>query len=43
MRRRVKSAGLPTWQTYRPIKGENQILMTLGNKDQDMLISPHNL
>ena len=22
---------------------ENQILMTLGNKDQDMLISPHNL
>ena len=43
MRRRLKSAGLPTWQTYRPIKGENQILMTLGNKDQDMLISPHNL
>ena len=43
MRRCVKSAGLPTWQTYRPIKGENQILMTLGNKDQDMLISPHNL
>lgn len=43
MRRRVKSAGLPTWQTYRPIKGENQILMTLGTKDQDMLISPHNL
>ena len=43
MRRRVKSAGLPTWQTYRPIKGENQILMTLGNKDQAMLISPHNL
>ena len=43
IRRRVKSAGLPTWQTYRPIKGENQILMTLGNKDQDMLISPHNL
>ena len=43
MRRRVKSAGLPTWQTYRPIKGENQILMTLGNKNQDMLISPHNL
>ena len=43
MRRRVKSAGLPTWQTYRPIKGENQILMTLGNKDQDILISPHNL
>lgn len=43
MRRCVKSAGLPTWQTYRPIKGENQILMTLGDKDQDMLISPHNL
>ena len=43
IRRRLKSAGLPTWQTYRPIKGENQILMTLGNKDQDMLISPHNL
>ena len=43
MRRCVKSAGLPTWQTYRPIEGENQILMTLGNKDQDMLISPHNL
>ena len=43
IRRRVKGAGLPTWQTYRPIKGENQILMTLGNKDQDMLISPHNL
>ena len=43
MRRCVKSAGLPTWQTYRPIKGGNQILMTLGNKDQDMLISPHNL
>ena len=43
MRRRLKSAGLPTWQTYRPIKGENQILMTLGNKDQAMLISPHNL
>lgn len=43
MRRCVKSAGLPTWQTYRPIKGENQILMTLGTKDQDMLISPHNL
>ena len=43
IRRRVKSAGLPTWHTYRPIKGENQILMTLGNKDQDMLISPHNL
>ena len=43
MRRRLKSAGLPTWQTYRPIEGENQILMTLGNKDQDMLISPHNL
>lgn len=43
MRRRVKGAGLPTWQTYRPIKGENQILMTLGNKNQDMLISPHNL
>lgn len=42
IRRCVKSAGLPTWQTYRPIKGENQILMTLGNKDQDMLISPHN-
>ena len=43
MRRCVKSAGLPTWETYRPIKGESQILMTLGNKDQDMLISPHNL
>lgn len=43
IRRRLKSAGLPTWQTYRPIKGENQILMTLGNKDQAMLISPHNL
>ena len=43
MRRRLKSAGLPTWHTYRPIKGENQILMTLGTKDQDMLISPHNL
>ena len=43
MRRCVKSAGLPTWQTYRPIKGEKQILMTLGTKDQDMLISPHNL
>lgn len=43
IRRRVKSAGLPTWHTYRPIKGENQILMTLGTKDQDMLISPHNL
>ena len=43
MRRRLKSVGLPTWQTYRPIKGENQILMTLGNKDQAMLISPHNL
>ena len=43
IRRRVKGAGLPTWQTYRPIKGENQILMTLGTKDQDMLISPHNL
>ena len=43
IRRRVKSAGLPTWQTYRPIKGEKQILMTLGNKNQDMLISPHNL
>ena len=43
MRRCVKSAGLPTWQTYRPIKGENQILMTLGNKNQAMLISPHNL
>ena len=43
IRRRLKSAGLPTWQTYRPIKGENQILMTLGNKDQDMLISPHKL
>ena len=43
IRRRVKSAGLPTWHTYRPIEGENQILMTLGNKDQDMLISPHNL
>ena len=43
MRRCVKSAGLPTWQTYRPIKGENKILMTLGNKNEDMLISPHNL
>ena len=43
MRRRLKSAGLPTWQTYRPIKGENKILMTLGNKNEDMLISPHNL
>jgi hypothetical protein len=43
MRRCVKSAGMPTWQTYRPIKGESQILMTLGNKKQDMLISPHNL
>ena len=43
MRRRLKSAGLPTWQTYRPIKGESQILMTLGNKNKDMLISPHNL
>ena len=43
IRRRVKGAGLPTWQTYRPIKGENQILMTLGNKDHEMLIAPQNL
>lgn len=38
----VKSAKLPTWNTYRHLEGTNDILMTLGNVDGSLVFSPHN-